>query len=328
MLGVQGGDYPAQGAWQVSFGWRYQMSDKSYIGTEYQANRIPEGTQVINTVNLADLIVSYQVTYRTELSLGMPYFMGTRSMPVRNAQGAAIDRYLQHGSGLGDVVFGARRWMFDPDTHPNANLLLGLGVKVPTGANSVVDNAKLFSATPAPNGTVTTVVRTIDQAIQPGDGGFGVVADFSAFKGLAGGQVLLYASGSYLVNPLGTSHVLTYFTSKGNSEMSVPDQYSVRGGAAVGVPGVKNLLFSAGLRWDGVPVRDLLGSSEGFRRPQVAISIEPGLSYAKGKNGFSLSVPIAVYRNRLVSVTDEANGTHGEATFADYYIMAGYTRRF
>jgi hypothetical protein len=58
------------------------------------------------------------------------------------------------------------------------------------------------------------------------------------------------------------------------------------------------------------------------------VSIEPSLSYVVGKNVFSIGVPFAVYRNRLVSVADEANGRHGDAAFADYLILAGYSRRF
>jgi hypothetical protein len=75
-------------------------------------------------------------------------------------------------------------------------------------------------------------------------------------------------------------------------------------------------------------VRDLIGPSEGFRRPGYAVSVEPSLMYVHGKSAISLGVPFAVYRNRLVSVADEANGTHGDAAFADYLILVGFSRRF
>lgn len=328
VLGVQGGAYPAAGTWQASFGWRYQKSDKHYIGSEYQVQRTNEGSEVINHINLADLSVRYQASKRVELALGVPYFMGTRSQALRNASRAIIERYQTQARGAGDVFFTARRWMLDTDKHPGGNLLFGLGVKIPTGENNVVDTFRVFSATPLPNGTITNVIRTVDQSIQPGDGGFGVLADLSAFKSLAKGRFSLYLNGAYLANPGGTSGVQTYRSATGEEVMSIADQYSLRAGAAVAVPGMSSLSFSAGVRFEGVPVRDLIGPSEGFRRPGYAVAIEPAISYVRGKSTISLGVPFAVYRNRLVSVADEANGTHGDAAFADYLILVGYSRRF
>jgi hypothetical protein len=328
VLGVQGGSYPAKGTWQASFGWRYQKSDRHYVGTEYQVERTNEGSEVINHVHLADLSVRYQATDRTELSLGVPYFMGTRSQAVRNSRREIIDRFQTQARDTGDVMFAARRWLFDTTKHPNGNVLLGLGVKLPTGKTNVVDTFKVFSASPAPNGSITTAVRTVDQSIQPGDGGFGLLADFSAFKSLANGKLSLYAGGAYLSNPQEKSEVLTYRTAVGEEVMSIADQYLLRAGAAVAFPGVKNLSLSAGLRWEGVPVRDLIGGSNGFRRPGRAVAVEPSLSYVAGKNTITLGVPFAIYRNRLVSVADEARGAHGDAAFADYLILVGYSRRF
>jgi hypothetical protein len=48
----------------------------------------------------------------------------------------------------------------------------------------------------------------------------------------------------------------------------------------------------------------------------------------RGKNAVTLAVPVALYRNRFQSVPDMARGAHGDAAFADYLILAGYTRRF
>lgn len=328
VLGVQGGGYPAAGTWQVGFGWRNQTSDKHYVGSEFQAERTDEGSEVINHLNMADLSVKYQATKRVELTLGVPYLMATRSQALRNASRAIIERYQTQARGMGDVVFTGRRWMRDPDKHGGGNVLLGLGVKMPTGANNVVDTFRVFSATPAPNGTISNAVRTVDQSIQPGDGGFGILADLSAFKSVANGKASLYMSAAYLSNPGGKSGVQTYRSGAGEEVMSIADQYSVRAGAAVAFPGMNNLSFSAGVRWEGVPVRDLIGSSDGFRRPGYAVSIEPALNYVRGKSSFSLGVPFAIHRNRLVSVADEARGRHGDAAFADYLILAGFSRRF
>jgi hypothetical protein len=325
VLGVQGGGYPEKGTWQMSFGWRYQMSDKHYVGTEYQVDRTNEGSEVVNHINLADLSVRYQATDRIELTLGSPYFMGTRSQPLRNAQREILERYQTQARGIGDLVFSGRGWLLDTASHPGGNIQFGMGVKIPTGTANAQDTFKLFDRA---TGTTSTAVRTVDQSIQPGDGGFGVLADLNAFKSLAGGKVSVYAGALYLANPQGTSSVLTYRSAKGEEVMSISDQYLLRAGAAVAVPGLSNLSFSAGVRWEGVPVRDLIGSSDGFRRPGYSIGIEPALNYVIGKNTYTLSVPFAVRRNRLVSVADEANGTHGDAAFADYLILVGFSHRF
>jgi hypothetical protein len=83
-----------------------------------------------------------------------------------------------------------------------------------------------------------------------------------------------------------------------------------------------------GGRVEGVPADDVIGGSIGFRRPGYAVSIEPGLTYVHGRSAFSLGVPVAVYRNRTRSVADRASGGHGDAAFADYIFLAGFSRLF
>jgi len=56
----------------------------------------------------------------------------------------------------------------------------------------------------------------------------------------------------------------------------VPDVYSMRGGINFNL---RKLGFSAGLRDEGVPVHDLLGESNGLRRPGHNLSFEPGIIY-------------------------------------------------
>lgn len=328
VLGVQGGTYPDKGTWTVSIGWRYQESDRHYVGDEYQEDRTNEGSEVINHINLADLTVRYQASRRVELSLSAPYLMATRSQVVRNTAREILERYQTQARGAGDVIVAARRWVLDPDAHQTGNFLVGLGLQVPTGSANSLDNFRVFSPTPPPNGSISTQVRTVDQSIQPGSGGWGILADVSGFRSLGGGKFALYFSGAYLATPQETSEVLTYRTNRGEEKMSIADQYLLRGGGTFAVPGVPNLSVSAGLRWEGVPVRDIIGGDAWFRRPGYSVGIEPSVAYVRGKNAFTCGVPFAVYRNRLVSVPDEQNNRHGDAAFADYLIVASYTRRF
>jgi hypothetical protein len=319
-FGVLGGGYPLAGEWSASIGWRYQKSDRHFVGSEYQEERDEQGSQVINHVNLADLSLRYQATRRVEISAGVPYFMATRSQSLRQ-NGVQLERYQTAARGIGDVIVSTRRWMFDPDTHPRGNLQLGVGVKIPTGANNETDTFRVLSGT-----TITNVIRTVDQSIQPGDGGFGVLVDLSTFKALS--KLSVYAGAAYLSTPEEKSNVQTYRTARGEEVMSIADQFLLRGGVGFAIPKTKIASASAGMRVEGVPSRDIIGGDNGFRRPGVAVSLEPSVTIGKGKNSFTLGVPVALYRNRFISVPDAARGAHGDAAFADWLLLSGYTRKF
>ncbi len=152
-------------------------------------------------------------------------------------------------------------------------------------------------------------------------------------------NVSLYANFYYLINPReenGTS------TARGGTPsasaiantsdiMSVPDQLMLRGG----INFVANhFTFSGGLRNECLPVHDLVGGSDGFRRPGYIISFEPGVTYAFKKFNVYAFVPIAITRNRTQSMADKittANTgkyTQGDAAFADYAMNIGLSLRF
>lgn len=319
-FGVLGGGYPLAGEWSASLGWRYQKSDRHFVGSEYQEQRDEQGSQVINDVNLADLSIRYQATRRVEISVGVPYFMATRSQSLRQS-GVELERYQTAARGIGDVFVSTRRWMFDPDTHTGGNLQLGFGVKIPTGANNETDTFRVLSA-----GVITNVIRTVDQSIQPGDGGFGILADLSTFKAIS--KLSVYAGAAYLATPQEKSNVRTYRGGRGEEVMSIADQFLLRGGLGFTVPKTTSVSASAGVRVEGVPARDIMGGDNGFRRPGVAVSFEPSITIAKGNNSFTFGVPVAIYRNRFISVPDAARGAHGDAAFADWLLLTGFTRKF
>jgi len=101
-----------------------------------------------------------------------------------------------------------------------------------------------------------------------------------------------------------------------------------RTGVMYPVECVEGLSAGFGLRMEGIPVRDIIGDDGGFRRPGYAISWEPSFVYASGRDVFSLNIPIAWLRNRARSVADQYAGGHGDAAFADYLILFGWSRRF
>src|SRR5690606_8043815 len=170
-----------------------------------------------------------------------------------------------------------------------------------------------------------TEVRTLDPSIQPGDGGVGLALSLSGFRAL--GPVSLYASGTYLLSPRNTSGVPTSRSRPSEAFLSVPDQYIARAGGFVRVPRLELLSLGLGARVEGTPVEDLIGGSEGFRRPGYSLAVEPAVQLAGAGWAVSASLPIAVRRNRKASVPDRMDRTHGDAAFASYAVIVGLSYR-
>jgi hypothetical protein len=317
--GGLGGGYPLAGDVSAAIGWRYQKSDRHYVGSEYQGRRDELGNQVINNMNMADLSLRYQATRRVEVAIGIPYFVNTRSQTL--ATTPALTRYQTAARGIGDVLVATRRFMFDPDTHTRGNLQFGAGVQFPTGSPNQQDTFQTLVGT-----TITPAIRNVDQSIQPGEGGWGFLGDAMAFRTLS--KMSLYVNAAYLLAPEEDNGVLNGAgTGTGATRfMSVYDQFFLRGGAGFPIKGAVS--GGAAIRVEGVPAHDLVGGQFGFRRPGVAVSFEPSISIRRGRNSFDVAVPIATYRNRFQSAADELTGGHGDAAFAKWLLMASVSRKF
>ena len=330
MLGGQGSPYLQPKEWEGSFGYRYMKSDRHFTGTHEDTERATEHSEVVNHVHLLDFGLSYGFQERVSGTFSVPVLFATRSTPIRDTAGDVIDRDTQRAEGLGDMSALANFWVLKPSAHPFGNLQIGTGVKLPTGDSDIRHQVWVRQGT-----SFVQQERTIDQSITPGDGGFGWIVTANAFQLILENvyPVTLFATGSYLFNPRDTNGVPTFRTQPGEEIMSVADQYLARIGA--GVPLIQKWLpenhaWSVSLsgRIEGVPVHDLLGESNGFRRPGYAISIEPGMSYLFGKTSAGVSVPVALYRDRLRSVSDEKAGRHGDAAFADWMLLFSISHRF
>jgi len=102
-----------------------------------------------------------------------------------------------------------------------------------------------------------------------------------------------------------------------------------RAGVSQGVPKVRGFAVSLGIRGEGVPVRDLLGDSNGFRRPGSIVSVDPGFMWNYKHDTFSVNGPWAIYRDRPPSVPEiQNNVTNGDAFFADYTVIASIAHHF
>ena len=299
------------GRWQLSIGFRKQRSHRHFVGTEEQKQREAQGSEVVNNVYLYDVGLSYAINRRFNLAVSVPIQRATRR--------SGSSRSIFHSFGIGDISVMGRMWLYPQPADSSHNVSFGVGLKLPTGKPDVTDTVVLA------NNTLST--RVVDQSIQLGDGGWGVPLDIQAYKRF--GKTTLFFSGTYLLNPRDTNGVPTGRGRASEAIMSVADQYLIRAGMSRPIPKTRQWAYTIGWRIEGVPVRDLIGKSNGFRRPGYGMAIEPGVQYFRYKDTWSLTVPIAAGRNRKASVSDILLGRGpGDAAFADYMIMAGYTRRF
>ena len=310
------GDEAARG-WQFSLNYRYFRSFKHFKGSDYQEERLENHTEVINNDNSVILGVDYRFSNKWNVGLSLPYVYIDRSSLYEHDR---ISRHHSQSSGLGDMRITGYR-SFSPGSA--GSFQAGLGVKLPTGNYDFKD---YFYTTDGPQ------LRPVDQSIQPGDGGTGIIVELNWFREIAT-HTSLYVNSMYLFNPRNTNGTRTYRETlspllANESIMSVVDQYFARLGARYAI-GEK---FSATLggRLEGIPVEDLIGQSDGFRRPGYIVSAEPGLGYSSGSHFINLNVPVALYRNRTQSLTDKetqaSTGTprHGDAAFADYLVSITY----
>lgn len=313
--------------WVLGINNRYFKSYKHFVGNEEQKERIENGTEVINKTFSTEFAITRKVNDRWSISLNVPIINNERSSMYEhygNSSASQNARRTTNSFGLGDIRLAAYRWMFDP-AKSKGNIQLGLGLKLATGDYRYQDNFYRNDS--------TVVLGPVDQSIQLGDGGTGITAEMNTFYQV-GNHVQLYANGFYLLNPREQNGVSTARGATpsatsiryGSNVMSVPDQFMFRAGGGYIL---NHFTISAGLRAEGIPAKDLIGGSNGFRRPGYIISAEPVLSFMNKGTSFYLSVPVAIERNRTQSVPDiirtdlTKSYFKGDAAFADYTINIG-----
>ena len=317
-LGAEGVSHLEGGQWEASVNYRYLASADGYIGDRVW----PQYPQVIGakiSIHSIDLQATYAFTPRFSVSLTMPFVHGEVSSLVEH-DGV---RHTTSAGGLGDIRLVANAWLLDPDKHKDGNISFGIGVKAPTGDEKATDT---FYKNTGPE------TRPVDIAIQPGDGGWGINLELVGYRKIID-RLYGYVSGFYLINPREQNSAYTSipYPSGPNAavrQLSVPDQYLGRVGINYAVWPDKGLSLSFGGRIDGIPPRDLIGGSEGFRRPGFSVYVEPGISWTGGKNTFNLFTPVLVDANREKNIYDDRYGGHGPGAFADFLIIASFTRKF
>jgi hypothetical protein len=334
-------DSTFQKGMQISLNYRYFRSYKHFVGREEQTERVEQGTEVINNDNSVNIALAYTINRRWSASLIIPYIWIDRSSMYEhlgnsypgqnppNLNNPNYERFHTQSRGIGDIrVLGYYNAI---PANKTLAFNIGFGFKLPTGD---------YDATDYFHKKEGLQEGVVDQSIQPGDGGFGTILDLELNlnpMGKFGG----YVNGMYMANPRNTNGVkrsstLTK-TASGeeiplSNEFSVVDQYLLRAGGRFSTE--KLQLFLGG-RMECIPSKDLIGDSDGFRRPGYIISVEPSAFYTFGKHTVGVNFPIALERNRTRSQIDIARGTnpttgepyHGDAAFADWLLSVTYAFR-
>jgi hypothetical protein len=317
--------YSQPGETQISVSTRNLRSTDHYNGDVEQVQRQTLGTYVVNLQHAADLTIGHTFTPRFSMGVGVPFVAASWGIPSPTTPTPG-PRANQNGRGFGDISVSGRYWLLPTTRFKSGNISVGLGLKMPTGNSGYKDRY------PDRNGN-NNEPRFVDQSVQPGDGGWGTMVELSGFKTVPRAQ--LFGAASYLINPRDKNNTPSIAVTRlppgvaptGNPDRwlnSVPDQFMARLGGAVPI---RRTGLAASLAWrvEGMPRYDLIGGSHGFRRPGVAMFVEPGISYAKGSQVYTFQMPITYYRNRF---KDPYTGAAGDATFPKHIFLASFGYRF
>jgi hypothetical protein len=315
MFGTTGTLDPEVGTWTFTLTGRDSTADTHYIGTVEQVQRHIDGTYVVNKQNAATATIGYQLTRRVGLFTGIPFVVASWGIPSPRSGGPAA-RANENAHGIGDITTLARVAVIDPAAERSWNVLLGGGMKLPTGNNEATD---VF---PDGNGQ-NNASRYVDISTQPGDGGWGVIFDAQGYKAM--GRFLAFGSGTWLANPKDTGG-----PSRGNLSSAatpttvntVSDQFVFRSGTSFSL--TRQIALSIAWRLEGVPRYDLFGRSDGFRRPGVEMYWEPGVTVSAGRHSVSFNLPVGYYFNRFPNPYTNALG---DSTFPGYVSIATYSVR-
>jgi hypothetical protein len=312
-LGGQSGQEVRPHEWQAGVAFRKLSADKWFVGREIRDDKAPFGKPLSLDISSMDFTFRYGVTRRASVGLTLPFSRGVQTRFYADGQSHTVT-----AQGLGDVSLMGTMWFADPINVPRRNVALGAGIKAPTGNNHAADD--FFTST-----GITRAV--VDQSIQLGDGGLGIIVQSQGFQQL-GERAFVFAAGSYLVSPKGKTDV-QFVKSDGTGSgmfLSVPDVYYAKAGVAYALWPARQLSASFGARVDGIPIRDVVGGGDdGFRRPGYSLFADPGFSIAVGAGTLTLNAPVRVGQNFKPDLTA---GHPVGGDLADFLLFATYTVRF
>ena len=300
------------GGWELSFDYRYFYANQFFNGTAQSTPPSQFQFQPLRiNIHSADLVVTYAVSTRNSVRLTVPVIDGSQSRFYQDSL-----RHKASTAGVGDVTVVVSRWLSDPLAAAAGNVALGAGVKLPTGRFGI--------ERPFYKKGGVVISFPVDQSIELGDGGLGLVLQGQAFRRLPG-DLVGYFTGSYLINPRNQTDVLRKPDSL--TRISVSDVYSARAGVGRGTP-VRGLSVAVGARIDGIPYHDLLGRNDGFRRPGYVVFLDPAITYEWGTNALTVGLPIRAAERLATQATVQASGgSIGSGDLAKVVLFISFSRR-
>jgi hypothetical protein len=286
--------------WQFNINTRYFKSFRDF--KEKVDQKTPKQNEAVVKSFSMDLSVSSFLRNGWSLNFSLPISGNSREASVEHG-GPNTKRHTTHSFGIGDIRLTAYKWLLKPTVKQKGNIQLGLGLKLPTGDYKYQDYFY--------RNDTTKVLSAVNPSIQLGDGGTGIITELNMFYALNAARTFsLYGNFYYLINPReqnGTAFTAGKIPPRidslaNNIILSVPDQFSIRAGVNFNL---KNWSFSAGIRNEGSPVKDLVGGSEGVRRAGHNLSVEPGILYKMKKISVYAYVPFIVDRTIKQNVPDK-----------------------
>lgn len=306
---------------QASVSYRWFESKRMFSGS----SEVPSADPQINRSHFIDLALQYSINPRFSVEATVPYVSHDRSQIVRrlNIARTILGEFHTKSSGFGDIRLQGNAWLLDPVQHMNGNVRLGLGASLPTGDRDAQATFAVGGVGPIPS----AVIRSVDPSIQPGSGGYGILLDLYGYQQIVP-RLNAFVAGTYIATPE-TDYTPTASSVAGYSTYSIADSYIVRSGLDFLAWKAHSLSVTLAGRMEGVPVNDLVGGSDGFRRPGYMVSVEPGVTASWKGWGFGVSAPVAVFRNRLQNRSEENAGIPAAvAGFADYQLIFNVSKRF
>jgi len=312
-LGLQNQPYLPAHRWQAQLSFQYGDSNQLYVGDQRNDAAGPFGVPPHRTMNIVDLDVLYGFTNRMSANLTVPFVW--TSGGVEQGTAASHQFVKEKSSGVGDIALEADYWLSNPERPSSLSGAVGLGIKAPTGSDSVT--SVNYNLNPP-------ATQATDESFQLGSGGWYALLRAQGTVRISG-PLFAYGSGFYGLSLTTRTDVKT----GGGFYRGVPDVYSARLGGAYLLRFFEGMVFTAGGRINGITVRDIIGGGDlYFRRPGYEIYFEPGLTWTRGANTASFSVPLRVYQNKLDSLLDISLNRHTGADFAPFLVIASYGRRF
>jgi hypothetical protein len=328
------GQFAQLGYAQSSDEWMLDINNRYFQAFQLYSGPVK---QQWDGIHIYEYTLNFELTRLLKngwaLSLDMPIAANSISSVLEHASGY---RHTTSAYGLGDMIFTVYKWLINTDKATKGNIQVGLGIKFPTG-NYKVEDYFYYD----PNNPAAKMLSPVNVAIQLGDGGTGFTTDLNAYY-IFNKTVSIYGNFFYLINPRDENNtpslppnspppVVALFDSLGTEVNSVPDSYTMRAGVDFTF---NHLVGTLGLRYEGVPAHDLIGGSDGLRRPGRIFSFEPGIQY-KFKTSFLYGfVTIPMYRSTVPAPTDaEASKIVGydyttPGHYANYVFFLGYTFTF